>query len=321
MLDGPSDKRSGGWETTEEGVGYAGRISASIRAARRGGSARWGIVLGEMAYRLCGPYRTIVQRNLKFAFPSWKEHRVAAVSRQVFHNMGMTLIEMVQCARMSRGAILARCRLKGEDHFIRALEGGRGVIIVSAHLGSWEIGLQYLACHLGKRVHIVVRPLTPRWLDRWVSRARARFGNHLILKKRAFPSMLKAIREGGVVALMVDLSTRKQSVAVDYFGHRARANPAAALLASRCDTPIIGAFTIRNPDGSLSIQVTAPVVIQRTGSLKDDLQCNTQRITAMVEKAVREHPDQYFWVQKRWKDYHPYLYPGYRPRTGRLEEQ
>lgn len=291
-----------------------------IRPPRPVGLIRGGRLIGEVAYRLSGRYRTIVQRNLKFAFPSWQARQVSGVSRRVFHHVGMTLTEMVQCARMSRGELLARCRLKGAEHFYRALEAGRGVIIVSAHLGNWEVGLQYLACHFGQRVHIVVRPLVPAWLDRWVNRARGRFGNHLIFKKQAFPKMLKAIREDGIVVLMVDLSTRKQSVAVDYFGHRARTSPAAALLAARCSATIIAAFTIRNPDGSFLMDVSEPLRIQRSGNLKNDLKCNTQRITDVVEKAVREHPDQYLWLQKRWKDYHPYLYPGYRPRPRFLEE-
>ncbi len=199
--------------------------------------------------------------------------------------------------------------------FRRALEDKRGIILVSAHLGNWEIGLQYLACHFGKRVHIVVRPLVPRWLDRRVNQARTRFGNHLISKRKAFPKMLKAIREEGIVALMVDLSSRKQSVAVDYFGHRTRVSPAAAMLAARCGAPIIAAFTFRNPDGSFTIEVSAPVAVRRSGSLKNDLTYNSQRITDIVEQAVRKHPDQYFWMQKRWKDYYPHLYPGYRPRS------
>lgn len=281
---------------------------------------RWGRRFGEMGYRLGGPYRTIAQRNLQFAFPSWSPGRIAEVSRRVFHHFGMTLTEMVQGAHLAPGDILSRCRLSGEDHFRRALAARRGVILVSAHLGNWEIGLQYLACHFGKRVHLVVRPLAPRWLDRWVNHARARFGNHLIAKRKAFPRMLKAIREDGIVALMVDLSSRKQSVGVDYFGHRTRVSPAAAMLAARCAAPIIAAFTLRNPDGSFTIEVSAPVPIQRSGRLKDDLKANSQRITDLVEKAVRNHPDQYLWMQKRWKDYYPHLYPGYRPRPQTLED-
>jgi KDO2-lipid IV(A) lauroyltransferase len=296
-----------------EGSGsFVSRAIASIRPRRL---MRWGRLFGEMGYRLGGRYRAIAQRNLQFAFPSWNTHQIGEVSRRAFHNVGMTLTEMVQCAHLSRGGILSRCRLTGEEHFRRALEDKRGIILVSAHLGNWEFGLQYLACHFGKRVHIVVRPLVPRWLDRRVNHARMRFGNHLISKRKAFPKMLKAIREEGIVALMVDLSSRKQSVAVDYFGRRTRVSPAAAMLAARCAAPIIAAFTLRNPDGSFAIEVSAPIAVRRSGSLKNDLAWNSQRITDIVEQAVRAHPDQYLWMQKRWKDYYPHLYPGYRPRS------
>jgi KDO2-lipid IV(A) lauroyltransferase len=313
MGDGPSLEQNASRKTKGD-FNPGGLMARTIGSVRPGGLMRWGSMFGEMGYRLGGPYRTIARHNLQFAFPSWKTHQIAEVSRRVFHNFGMTLTEMVQCAHLSPRGILSRCRLSGEDHFNLALAARRGVILVSAHLGNWEIGLQYLACHFGKRVHIVVRPLAPRWLDRWVNNARTRFGNHLISKRKAFPRMLKAIREDGIVALMVDLSSRKQSVTVDYFGHRTRVSPAAAMLAARCDAPIIAAFTIRNPDGSFTIEVSAPVAVQRSGSLKKDLKCNSQRITDIVEMAVRKHPDQYLWMQKRWKDHYPHLYPGYRPR-------
>jgi KDO2-lipid IV(A) lauroyltransferase len=304
----------------EPDPGTSGLISKFVGSLSERGLARCGYLLGELAYRSDWRHRITVQRNLKFAFPAWEERRIAEVSRRVFHNIGRTLTEMVQCTQMSRSDIWTRCHLKGEEHFQRALEAGGGIILVSAHLGNWEIGLQYLTCHFGNRVHLVVRPLVPRWLDRWVNQARTRFGNHLISKKQAFPKMLKAVRGNGIVALMADLSSRKQSVAVDYFGRRARTSPAAALLAARCRAPIIAAFTTRNPDGSFSITVPPPVTVQRTGHLKDDLKRNTQRITDIVETAVREHPEQYLWMQKRWKEYYPHLYPGYRPRFTPIED-
>lgn len=310
--DAPSEKRP------DDGSGSL--VSRAIASIRPHQLMRGGRLFGEMGYRLGGVYRTIVRRNLEFAFPSWEDHQIEAVSRRAFHHFGMTLSEMVQGAHLSAGAILSRCRLSGEDHLNRALEAKKGIIVVSAHLGNWEISLQYLACLFGRRVHIVVRPLVPRWLDRWVNHARTRFGNHLIPKRRAFPKMLKAIRSDGIVAIMVDLSSRKQSVAVDYFGHRTLTSPAAAMLAARCAAPILAAFTLRNPDGSFTIEVSPPVAIQRSSDLASDLRCNTQRIADIVEKAVREHPDQYLWMQKRWKDYYPNLYPGYRPRSLPLRE-
>jgi KDO2-lipid IV(A) lauroyltransferase len=214
---------------------------------------------------------------------------------------------------MSAAEVLSCCALTGGDHFRQAAETRRGFVLVSAHLGNWEIGLQYLACRFQTPILLVVRSLRPGPADRWMNAVRSRFGHQVVEKKNAFPAMMKTIRQGGIVALMLDVSRRKQSVPVDFFGHRARASHAASLLAIRCNVPVIAAFSFRSPGGTFSIDIPPPFAIQRSGELKALLQSNTQLLTAAAEAAVRKHPDQYLWMQKRWKDYYPHLYPGYRP--------
>lgn len=276
--------------------------------------ARWGSLLGELVYLLDRTHRTIVRRNLHFAYPSWSERQIADVARRTFQNFGIALMETLQLAGMSRPELLSCCRLSGGDHMKRALDIGRGIILVSAHLGNWEIALQYLTCRFGQPIHLVVKPFYPSLLDRRMNRLRTRFGNHIINKGQAFPAMLKALRGGGIVALMVDVSRRKQSVAVDFYGRRARSSHAAALLAARCDAPVLPAFSYRTGEGVLAIEVGPIISVQRSGNLRADLKRNMQMLTQVVETAVRRHPDQYLWMQRRWKDYHPQLYPGYQAR-------
>lgn len=291
---------------------------APIESGRPGGLVRLGGALGGLAYRLDPHHRTIVERNLRFAYPEWTLPQVAAVSLRVFQNFGRSIMEVLQLLRMSRAEVLTRCVLTGEDHMHQALAGGRGAILVSAHLGNWELGLQFLACRFNTPIHLVVKSFAPRALNDGLNRVRTRFGNRIIDKKKAFPAMRKAIRAGGVVALMVDLSRLKQSVEVAFFGHRARASHAAALLATRCGATVLPVFCHRNAAGRIAIDLGPPLDFQRSHDLKNDLQRNTQLLTDRVEAAVRRHPDQYLWVQRRWKDYHPYLYPEYRPRPEHL---
>jgi KDO2-lipid IV(A) lauroyltransferase len=293
---------------------------ALMGSVRPRGLIRLGAIFGELVYRLDIPHRIIVNRNLRFAYPSWTEGQVAAASCRVFQNLGMSIMELLQLLRMSRSDVLERCSLTGEDHMRQALSRGRGIILVSGHLGNWEFGLQFLACRFNTPIHLVVNPISPRTLNGWVNRLRTRFGNRIIDKKKAFPAMRKAIRDGGIVALMVDLSRLKQSVEVSFFGRRARASHASALLATRCGAIVMPVFSHRNDDGRIAIELGPPLTFQRSGDLKENLKRNTQILTDRVEAAVRRHPDQYLWAQKRWKDYHPYLYPGYRPRLEYLEE-
>ena len=292
--------------------------SAAIESGRPGGMIRLGGIIGGLVYRLDRHHRAIVERNLRFAYPEWTDPQVAAVSLRMFQNFGRSIMEVLQLLRMSRGEVLTRCSLTGGDHMHRALARGRGVILVSAHLGNWELGLQFLACRFHTPIHLVVKSFAPRALSDGLNRIRTRFGNRIIDKKKAFPAMRNAIRAGGIVALMVDLSRLKQSVEVAFFGHRARASHAAALLATRCGATVLPVFCHRNAAGQIAIALGPPLDFQRSRDLKDDLQRNTQLLTDRVEAAVRRHPDQYLWVQKRWKDYHPYLYPEYRPRPEHL---
>lgn len=284
------------------------------------GWIRLGGFLGEWVYRLDTRHRHIAYRNLNFAYPSWTEGQVTATVRRMYRSFGMAIMEVLQLLKMSRGDVLNLCSLTGEEHMHRALSEGRGIVLVSGHLGNWELGLQFLTCRFNTPIHLVVNPFAPRRLNRWVNRLRTRFGNRIIDKKKAFPAMRKAIREGGIVALMVDLSRLKQSVPVSFFGHRARASHAAALLATRCGATVMPVFSHRTRSGSIAIELGPSLVFRRSPHLKEDLKHHTQVLTAKVEAAVRMHPDQYLWVQKRWKDYHPHLYPGYRPRPEYLAE-
>ncbi|MCU0538725.1 MAG: hypothetical protein MUF46_02400 [Desulfobacterales bacterium] len=284
------------------------------------GTARWGGLLGDLIFRLDRPHRVIARRNLSFAFPEWSREQVAACTRRVFRNIGRTIAELARAAAVSHRGILHHDSATGTHHLYQALEQATGIILVSAHLGNWEIGLQDLGSRVERPIGLVVRPISPAILDRWLNRQRSGSGNRIIYKKNAFPAMMKTMREGGIIALMVDMSVRKQSVPVRFFGHRARASHAAALLAARSKAVILPMFSYRRPDGRLTGEIGPPVPIARTRHLKSDLTQNTQALTDIVEAAIRRHPDQYFWIQKRWKDYHPELYPGYRPRPLPLED-
>jgi KDO2-lipid IV(A) lauroyltransferase len=133
-------------------------------------------------------------------------------------------------------------------------------------------------------------------------------GNRILYKKGALAESVKELRQGGVLGLLIDMSRRKDGIEIEFFGHRATATPAAALLAIRCSSPVLPAFCIRTSDGRLHGRIDPPLNIRRTGDLAADLRFNTQLMTNSLEKVVREFPEQWYWRQKRWKDFHPHLY-------------
>jgi KDO2-lipid IV(A) lauroyltransferase len=271
---------------------------------------RLGKTLGMLTYLADSFHRRIVQRNIRFAFPEWSFKDARMLGKRMFQQLGITLLETIQTAYLSREQIIGKFGpVEGRQHVIEALNRGKGIVIVSAHLGSWELALQFFNCYFQTPVLGVVKKMHSEFVERWVYGMRTRLGNQILYKKNALPEISQTLRRGGVTGLLIDMSRRKDGVEVEFFGKRATATPAAALMGIRYKSPVIPAFCIRKPDGRLTFQIEPPIQIQKSGDLRVDFQVNTQLMTDVVERMVREHPEQWFWLQRRWKDFYPHLYP------------
>jgi KDO2-lipid IV(A) lauroyltransferase len=266
-----------------------------------------GKLLGLLFYSLAIPHRRLVRRNLQFCYPEWSAKEIRELSRRIFMNFGITLVEMLQCTFMSHEEVLNALRVEGEENFNKAFKTNRGIVIFSAHMGNWEVGL-HITNYYGKPMLGVAAKTRYGWADILLSRSRNRLGNTIIDKKGALPKITEGLRRGEVIGMLIDQSRRKHGVEVTFFGRKATASPAAALLALRCNSLVLPAFCVRRSDGQLTIQVKTPFELTRTGDLRSDIQSNTQRMIDVVEAMVRTYPDQWFWLLKPWKVHYPNLY-------------
>ncbi len=318
MESNPADHRPPGHSATDKSGHILKHIIGKIP---RRHILALGRLLGGVVYVLDVPHRRIVRRNLKFTHPDWTDEKIDTLSRCVFQNLGVSVIEFLQLATLSREQLLGCIRVVGRKNLQTALQSKNGFIIVSAHLGSWETGMLWLCCYVQKPFLGVAKKIRFAPFNRWVHRLRTRFGVEIVEKKGAMPAMRRMLRRGGIVGLLVDQSRRSEGVDVDFFGHRVTTTPAAAFLAIRCNSPLVPIFCIRDSSGRLTVVVQSPLEMKRTGDLRSDIQLNTQAITAVVEAAVRRYPDQWFWVHKRWKKYYPQLYPEYQARRERRHQR
>jgi KDO2-lipid IV(A) lauroyltransferase len=180
---------------------------------------------------------------------------------------------------------------------------------------------QFVPCFLEIQMAGVAKKLRNDRLNRLIHGIRTRFGNKIIYKKGALPEMVQTLRQGSMVAILMDISRRFDGVEVSFFGRRATATPAAALLGLRCKSPIIPAFCHRTAQGALIVEIEPEIEMQRTKDLRLDLRTNTQRITDRVEQAIRKNPEQWNWLLKRWKDFYPDLYPESEKRKKRIKQK
>jgi KDO2-lipid IV(A) lauroyltransferase len=253
-------------------------------------------------------HRRIVRRNLAFAYPDLSSEQRRRLEERVFRNYGVNLFELFQMGFMRPADVARRVRFYGLEHFGAALRRRRGVIAVSAHLGSWELGMQALPCVFGTHLTAVAKKFKSNFVEDWIHSVRTRFGNAILYKKDSLADMTRILRRGGILAILVDMARRKDGVDVQFFGKKATATPAVAMLALRCRSAVLPTFSIREPDGRIGIRVEPEIEMRRTNDLRADLAVNTQRITDVIESMVRRHPEQWFWLMRRWKEHYPELY-------------
>ena len=280
-----------------------------------------GKILGHFLYYLDVPHRRIVWRNLKFIHPEYPPGRIQNLSRRFFQHFGITVLELIQMSFFSCEDVIRNSRIEGIENLIEALAKQKGVVLISAHLGNWETAWQIGPCYFQQQITGVAKELRNVQLNRLIENRRTRFGNRILYKKGALPDMMQTLRQGKIVAILMDVSRRFDGVEVNFFGRRATATPAAALLALRCKSPVIPAFCYRDAKGKMIVRIDPPVELMRTKDLRTDIQANTQLITDRVELAIQKDPAQWFWTLKRWKDFYPDLYPESEKRQQRIQKK
>ncbi|MCK4486556.1 MAG: hypothetical protein KAU38_07330 [Desulfobacterales bacterium] len=302
--------------------GFPGTLTAFIANIPQKRIAGVGKLLGMLVYLADLRHRRIVRRNLQFTHPEWSLDRIRRLSERIFQHLGVTVLEICQMTCFSREDILRKVRIRGKENLFNAVESPKGVIMISAHLGNWEMAPLFVSCYLQKPLLLVARQIQSKTLDRWIHRLRSNFGNIILNKKRALPKMARTLLQGKALGLLIDQGTKlSRGVEVTFFGRTATATPVAALLARRYDCPVLPVFCIREADAGLTLVVEPPLTLKRTEDLRADLKANTQIMTSAIEKAVRAYPEQWFWFHKRWKRHYPYLYPEDLARRQRRKEK
>ena len=315
------DKGIGPWPTRVRPRRLRDGLKALIARIPPNYIMRFGRLWGNLMYMLDVYRRGMVRRNLEFVHPEWSRSQITEFCRRNFQHYAVTLLEMLQSTCMSAQDIRSRLRISGEEHLLRALDQGKGVILVSAHLGNYEMALQYPICCLQRPLTGVAKKLHYRLRNRWIHELRTRFGNKLLYNREAIPAMIKTLRRGELLGILVDQSRNKLAFDIVFWGRKGTMTYAPALLARRCKSPILPIFCVREADGRLAIQVKPPLEIQKTRDVHADLRVNTQKIADVVESAIRRCPEQWFWFFKHFKKHYAYLYSGIATRRQRQKQK
>ncbi|MFQ5481079.1 MAG: lysophospholipid acyltransferase family protein [Thermodesulfobacteriota bacterium] len=257
-----------------------------------------GKVLGKLFYVLDKRHRETVFKNMELAGYSRPEAEV--LSREVFTHMGIMLLEVMRTPWLRQRDFSGYVESEGRENLDRALKKGKGVIILTAHLGNWELLSTWLAIN-GYKLDVVVRDMDSPLAARLMEWMRTRHGHAMVLKKRSMRRLLKTLASGGLAGILLDQNVaRVEGVFVDFFGVQACTNKGPAMLAAVSHAAVIPTFITYEQQRHI-IRFQPEVELSRSGDKQKDALENTARFTAVIEEAIRRNPGQWFWVHRRWK--------------------
>ncbi|MBN2218240.1 MAG: lysophospholipid acyltransferase family protein [Pirellulales bacterium] len=246
--------------------------------------------------------RDVAEENLRHAFPEWSDQRRTMVLKRMWEHLFLLVLEVAHAPRKIHETNWRRfVRLKNQDQLVRLLLTDDPTLIVTAHFGNFEVA-GYVLGLLGFPTYTVARTLDNPHLDRFLNRFRGQTGQFIIPKNGGYDQIVEVLGRGGAMTLLADQYAGPKGCWVEFFGRQASAHKAIALLALEHHAPVV-VTSSRRLDRPLHLEMAITALadaqeVRKMGSVGDVTQWYTSRLEAMI----REAPEQYWWIHRRWKD-------------------
>jgi KDO2-lipid IV(A) lauroyltransferase len=274
----------------------------ALGALPRSWARALGASLGAVAYIFTGRLRRTGERNLQIAYPACNAAWRRNIVRKLYRNLGLHLAEFCLMPRYTRESTQSFIHYAGLEHYLAARNEGRGVLVVTGHLGLWELSSFYHSL-MGYPMSMVIRRLDNPLVDQLVNGIRCLHGNAVLHKDDFARGLLGAMRHGETVGILMDTNmTPPQGVFVDFFGTPACTASGLARVAMRTDAVVLPGFlTWRKEEKKYVLEFGERLNLVCTGNDEQDIVTNTQICTAAIEQWIRRFPEQWLWVHRRWK--------------------
>jgi len=258
-----------------------------------------GAAFGRLVYFL-GIRRRVALEGLARAFPELTAAERRRLARDCYAHLGRGLVEILLTRRMPHDALDDFVSFEGYERWQSANALGKGVVVAMAHFGNWEL-LGRACARRGIRFAVIVRNLRGRF-NRAVTSWREEIGMGLLADRGSTMDALRRLRSGETLAVIVDQNMRRsRGIFVPFFGTLACTTPAAAVFSMRTGAPLLAVFPVRQPDGTHRIYWEGPFSPPKGVNGHDAIVALTEEITRALERTVRAHPEQWYWVHRRWK--------------------
>lgn len=275
-------------------LGCIGRIPGKWRI-------RMSNVIGRIWFVCDKNHRQIALKNLHLAYLDDKKDReIKQLAIQIFQNISRILFEIGWSMGLRQEDLPCYFSIKGLPNLQNAHQKKKGVLLLTGHIGNWEL-LTILSAMIKFQVNILYRPLDIKPIDAWLNKYRSRHGSTMIPNARSMRKILRILKNGGIVGLLMDQNVDwYEGVFVDFFGKRACTNSGMALLALKTEAVVVPVFMARQGSGFVA-EFGKALPLVKTGDKRKDVETNTQNYNYVLESIIRRYPEQWFWVHQRWK--------------------
>ncbi|GFO70720.1 acyltransferase [Geomonas limicola] len=273
-----------------------------------GRSADWvGRRLGRLFFFLLKERRRIALENIERALPfleaqpGWVRRTPHELARETFENLGRSLLEDCKIYHGHGRRLIDTVEFRGQEHFERAREKGKGVAFITAHCGNWDL----MALAFGARIQeltVVARRQDNPHLNDVLERIRKAYGNRVFYKSSALRAMLGAFKRGETVGMLIDQAVgADEGILIEFLGRPAWATKLPAYIAKKAGTPMVPAFIHR--EGNHHVMTSYPELIPSTASDPERAAAeDVQALNRCIERYIVEHPTEWYWIHKRWKN-------------------
>jgi len=260
-----------------------------------------GIVLGRLAYPLLKSRREVALRNLQNAFPEMVNQQREQIALHSFQNISTTFIELPWLQNMTKETIKQRVCIDNLELIEQLLAKKKGIVFLSAHFGSWELAVQAIVAYTGIPVSAIAKPQSNARVDYIINQWRELFGVKVVPMGVSVREILRTLQQGGIIALVADQTAPKESVSVEFFGRQVPTFQGPSVFCLKTGAPIVLGCTVRQKNGNYKMHLVHVPSDDLVGFSDENVLELTQRQVRMTEEIIRQYPEQWMWMHKRWK--------------------
>jgi KDO2-lipid IV(A) lauroyltransferase len=268
----------------------------------RGPARRIGAIIGSLAFLAMARLRRVGYRNLQIAFPEMSGADHSVILRAEYRSLGWLLAEFCQMRKYAPENTQSFLSYEGLDHYLAARDAGRGVLILTGHLGAWELSSFYHSL-MGYPMSMVIRRLDNELVDRLVNSVRCQHGNKVVHKDDFARGLISAMRQGETVGILMDTNmTPPQGLFVDFFGTAACTASGMARVALKTGAAVLPGFLLWEESSQRYVlRFGEQLNLIRSDDNEADILANTALFTKVLQDYISRYPKQWLWLHRRWK--------------------